>query len=170
MHLWEPAGGKWQVGAARFHAGAASGWDGNPSVEDLQWSPSEGTVFASASADQTVRIWDTRQAGAAALTVHAHGSDVNVLSWSRLTTCMLASGADAGDFKIWDLRNFKVDKFVAAFCYHRQPITSLEWSPHEGSSLAVASPRCLMVPLDLAFERHPKPGLDAHPRARQGLL
>ena len=47
------------------------------------------------------------------------------MSWSRITTCMLASGSDSGDFKIWDLRNFKDDKFVANFTYHKQPITSI---------------------------------------------
>lgn len=53
IHLWEPvSGGKWSVGAGiKEHEG---------SVEDIQWSPGEPTVFASASVDKTIRIWDTR--------------------------------------------------------------------------------------------------------------
>jgi len=53
IHLWEPSnGGKWSVGAGiKEHEG---------SVEDIQWSPGEPTVFASASVDRTIRIWDTR--------------------------------------------------------------------------------------------------------------
>lgn len=55
------------------------------SVEDLQWSPSQANVFASCSADQTIRIWDVRdKKPSPQLTVHAHESDVNVISWNRL--------------------------------------------------------------------------------------
>jgi len=38
--------------------------------------------------------------------VQAHESDVNVISWNALVTYMLASGADDGAVRIWDLRSF----------------------------------------------------------------
>lgn len=54
IHVWQPApGGRWVV------SGAFKGHEA--SVEDLQWSPSEETVFASCGVDQTIRVWDTRE-------------------------------------------------------------------------------------------------------------
>ena len=54
------------------------------SVEDLQWSPSESTVFASASVDRTIKIWDTRNRNhTSMLSVNAHDSDVNVINWNK---------------------------------------------------------------------------------------
>ena len=80
------------------------------SVEDLQWSPSEGTVFASCSADQSIRIWDVRVKGrrSAMAVERAHNSDVNVISWNKVssTSYLLVSGGDEGDIKVWDLRSW----------------------------------------------------------------
>ena len=78
------------------------------SVEDLQWSPSENTVFASASADQTVRVWDIRAKGRkSVVSVKAHSDDVNVISWNKQVEYLLVSGGDEGGLKVWDLRMFK---------------------------------------------------------------
>ncbi|KAJ9530380.1 hypothetical protein QJQ45_000749 [Haematococcus lacustris] len=99
--VWEPSDAgcsSWSVSAA--YAGHEA------SVEDLQWSPTETTVFASCSCDHTLRVWDTRERSKPMITVKAHECDVNVVSWNRLVTYMLASGGDDGSLRIWDLRNF----------------------------------------------------------------
>lgn len=77
------------------------------SVEDIQWSLSEPTVFASCSADHSIQIWDVRSKGRRSVTGidPAHESDVNVISWNRSTSYLLISGGDDGVIKVWDLRN-----------------------------------------------------------------
>ena len=84
------------------------------SVEDVQWSPSEPTVFASCSADQSVQIWDVRSKGRKSVAGidAAHESDVNVISWNKMSSYLLISGGDEGAIKTWDLRNVKKKGFV----------------------------------------------------------
>lgn len=79
------------------------------SVEDLQWSPSERTVFASCSADRSIRVWDVRQKARKSVVglENAHESDVNVIAWNQGTSYLLLSGGDEGALKVWDLRNFQ---------------------------------------------------------------
>ncbi|KAF4591375.1 glutamate-rich WD repeat containing protein 1 [Ophiocordyceps camponoti-floridani] len=127
------------------------------SVEELQWSPSEQSVFASASSDGTVRIWDVRsKSRKPAITVQVSESDVNVLSWSRQTSHLLASGADDGVWAVWDLRQWKAgpDKPqpLASFDFHKEQVTSLEWHPTDDSIMAVAAGDNTVTLWDLAVE------------------
>ena len=146
---------------------------GGASVEDLQWSPNEAGVFASCGVDGAAHgsvaclrfpltqlrtagaicIWDVRQRGKPALRVAAHECDVNVLSWNRMAPAMLASGADDGVFRIWDLRSFAAGSFVAGFSYHTAAVTSIEWSQFDSSTLATASADHQAAVWDLAVER-----------------
>ncbi|RHZ87478.1 hypothetical protein Glove_34g64 [Diversispora epigaea] len=126
------------------------------SVEDLQWSPIETNVFASASADQTIRIWDIRGKKKHALCIKAHENDVNVISWNRKMDYLLASGSDDGVISIWDLRTFvnnhETPKPVANFKWHSAPITSIEWHPTEESVLGVSGSDDQISIWDLSVE------------------
>jgi ribosome assembly protein RRB1 len=150
IHIWNAAS-----------AGGASSWQVDPtpysghtdSVEDIQWSPSEGSVFCSASADNTLKIWDVRGKTGPQLSVNAHDADVNVISWNKRVSYLLASGCDDGSFKVWDLRAIRNDAPpLANFRYHRGPITSLEWAPHDESLLCVASADNQVTIWDLSVE------------------
>lgn len=167
IHVWEPQeGGRWAVGGAHVGHGG--------SVEDVQWSPTEETVFASCSADRTIRVWDTRERARPMLTAaDAHATDVNVVSWNGSVTYMLASGADDGSLRVWDLRTFASASaappaagaaeggaggvaHVAQLAFHRSHVTSVEWCPYEGSMLASCSADNQLAVWDLALERDPE--------------
>ena len=133
------------------------------SVEELQWSPNERNVFASASSDGTVKIWDARsKARTPAVSVTVSSSDANVLSWSHQTAHLLASGHDDGTWSVWDLRQWKSpdataaaaakSKPVAHFHFHLGQITSLEWHPTDDSVVAVCAGDNTLTLWDLAVE------------------
>ncbi len=78
IYLWEfnAAASQWAVTPSPYGAHAGS-------VEDLQWSPNEVEVFASCSVDKTIKVWDARMKERPGLSVQAHNTDVNVISWNR---------------------------------------------------------------------------------------
>ncbi|CAG9941530.1 unnamed protein product [Clonostachys rosea f. rosea IK726] len=143
-------GGGWQTDNRAFQGHTSS-------VEELQWSPSEQSVFASASSDGTIRIWDVRSKGRKpAITMQVSDYDVNVMSWSRQTSHLLASGADDGTWGVWDLRQWKSSankpQPLASFGFHKEQITSVEWHPTDDSIVAVAAGDSTVTLWDLAVE------------------
>lgn len=129
------------------------------SVEDIQWSPTEATVFCSCSSDRTIKIWDTRQKpvdrSKAQISIDAHMDDVNVISWNKSSGVeyLLASGCDDGSFKVWDLRSIRGRaEPVANFTFHKGPITSIEWAPFDASVLCVSSSDNQATVWDLSVE------------------
>lgn len=148
-------GGKWTPDNRPFTGHQSS-------VEDIQWSPNERNVFASASSDGTVKVWDVRSKSRKhAVSVKVSDTDVNVISWSRQNTHLLASGADDGQWAVWDLRQWKPSaenapssepKAVASFDFHKEQITSIEWHPTDDSIMAVAAGDNTLTLWDLAVE------------------
>jgi ribosome assembly protein RRB1 len=143
IHLWtpRPEGGGYLV--VPFHDSGHSADSARSSVEDLQWSPTEATVFSSAECGGYVRIFDTRAPQKAMLShkVHGNGADVNVLSWNKHVANLLATGGDDGTLSVFDLRHFSKTSRpdpLARFTPHRTPITSVEWHPTDESMLAAS--------------------------------
>lgn len=157
IHLWDPThsttpppsttpyhSSSWKVRSAYASSALEPSQIDRPSIEDLQWSPTEATVLASGECAGYVKIYDTRCEGRPMIQrrVHENGADVNVISWNPLVGNLLASGGDDGTFSVWDLRNFQssadtTPKPLARFTCHRQPITSLEWHPTDESTIVV---------------------------------
>lgn len=147
IHLWNPTElfrqkewttSTWDINAAYSNK--------NSSIEDLQWSPTETTVLASAECGGGyVKIYDSRRHGQAMLSQHIsapNNVDVNVVAWNALVPNLLASGSDDGTFCVWDLRSFASTaspvKPLARFSCHQKPITSLEWHPTDESMIVVS--------------------------------
>ena len=147
IHLWKMKNdGSWLVDHNPFSAHTDS-------VEDIQWSPNEESVFASCSVDKTVRIWDIRAkpSKACMLTKHAHNADVNVLNWNRMDP-FIVTGGDDGWIKVWDLRQFDKEKSVARFKHHNGPITSVEWHKTDSSVFAASGADDQITQWDLGVE------------------
>lgn len=151
-HTSRTDGGGWKTDGKPFtgHSG---------SVEEIQWSPVQPTVFASGSSDGTVKIWDLRdKKHRPQLSIDVSSSDVNVMSWCRRVDWLLATGADDGVWSVWDVRTFPnsvntpVTPPIVQFAFHQQPITSVEFHPSEDSVVAVASADNTVTLWDLSVE------------------
>uniref|UniRef100_A0A1I7ZFL4 Glutamate-rich WD repeat-containing protein 1 n=1 Tax=Steinernema glaseri TaxID=37863 RepID=A0A1I7ZFL4_9BILA len=148
LHIWKMhEGGQWVVDQRSLIGHKKS-------VEDVAWSPTEESLLVSCSSDKTVRLWDTRMSAADACVCtveNAHQSDVNVLSWNDKEP-LIATGGDDALLNIWSLKTIQYGEPVAKFKHHAGPITSVEWSPHESTTLIASGEDDQTTIWDLAME------------------
>lgn len=141
IHIWNHEAGSYSVSPSFMADKSLPRAGSSLSIEDLQWSPNEATVFASAECGGVVRVFDTRAPNRSMIRHQIHDTDVNVVSWNRLVSNLLATGSDDGVLSVWDLRKFNTatDALapLARFTPHKSPLNSVEWHPTDESMLAV---------------------------------
>jgi hypothetical protein len=115
----------WQLG----HSELLTFQEHTGPVLGVSWSP-DGTHLASASGDQTVKVWDART-GQQVVTLKGHAGAVRGVSWSPDGT-RLASASDDGTVKVWD---GWAGREALTFKGHTGVVWGVAWSP-DGSRLA----------------------------------
>lgn len=95
-------------------------------ITALAWAPNARRI-ASASADQTVQVWDALT-GRNAFTYTGHSDIVDAVTWSADGWC-IASGSYDRTAQVWDADN---GQYMLTYKGHSGGITAIDWAP--GSS------------------------------------
>ncbi|CCW71488.1 unnamed protein product [Phytomonas sp. Hart1] len=148
LYVWHPTeDGRWQ--------NVASNMTGMNSIEEVQWSPTQAEVLITARAGGDVEVWDVRDLRGSQLHWQADPTDINVADWNpaRQASHLLVTGADSGAVAIWDLRRLTPADPIQRLSWHKKSITSVEFSHHNESVLAVTSDDGQCTLWDLSLER-----------------
>uniref|UniRef100_A0A5F9CUV9 Peroxin-7 n=1 Tax=Oryctolagus cuniculus TaxID=9986 RepID=A0A5F9CUV9_RABIT len=100
------------------------------------WSPHIPGCFASASGDQTLRIWDVKTTGVR-IVIPAHQAEVLSCDWCKYNENLLVTGAVDCSLRGWDLRNVRQPVFE--LLGHTYAIRRVKFSPFHASLLASCS-------------------------------
>ncbi|GFZ06144.1 peroxin 7 [Actinidia rufa] len=109
-------------------------------------TPAMPDVFASASGDCTVRIWDVREPGSTMI-LPAHKFEILSCDWNKYDDCVIATASVDKSIKVWDVRSFRVP--VAVLNGHSYAVRKVKFSPHRGklNSFLFIRHDCLFVGL-----------------------
>ncbi len=101
-------------------------------IHKIAWSL-DGRSLASASSDETVRLWDA-ETGQLRITLEGHKNGSNSVAWSP-DGRSLASAGDDETVRLWDAETGQLRITLEGY---KNWVTSVAWSP-DGQSLASAS-------------------------------
>uniref|UniRef100_S4RGF4 Peroxin-7 n=1 Tax=Petromyzon marinus TaxID=7757 RepID=S4RGF4_PETMA len=106
-------------------------------VYSTVWSPHIPSCFASASGDQTLRVWDVKSPHAARIVIPAHQEEVLSCDWCKYDQNLLVSAAVDCGIRGWDLRNIRQPVF--SLLGHSYAIRRVRCSPFQPTVLASCS-------------------------------
>jgi histone-binding protein RBBP4 len=99
------------------------------SVNDAKFHSKHPDLFALASEDTMVSLWDLRKPTQSPLfLLGAHKDEVFSLDWNPFNEFIFLTSAADGLISLWDIRN--LGNAIHSFEGHQDKCTKVEWSPH----------------------------------------
>ncbi|RYR36166.1 hypothetical protein Ahy_A10g051197 isoform A [Arachis hypogaea] len=96
-------------------------------VYSAVWNPRHADVFASASGDCTLRVWDVREPSST-MVFPPHEMEVLTCDWNKYDDCIIATASVDKSIKVWDVRSFRVP--IAVMNGHGYAVRKVRFSPH----------------------------------------
>ena len=137
--LWDVAGSVGKKGADGVSIPALATFRGHSlHVEDVAWHCSNPALFASASDDRHLLLWDTRtKPSQPAQSTSPHTGEINCLAFSPFTPHLLLTGSADQSLALLDAR--QLSSKLHSFEQHTDQVFTVAWSPHAASVFASGS-------------------------------
>lgn len=103
------------------------------SVNRIAFNPIERFLFATASSDATVALWDSRNTTRPLHSLFGQSAAIHCLEWSPFNAGVLASGGEDEKVCIWDLNRVGLgtsEELVFVHGGHTAPISEIAWNPN----------------------------------------
>ena len=101
-------------------------------VNCIAFNPIERFLFATASSDTTVALWDSRNTTRPLHTLIGHSAPVTCLEWSPFNAGVVATGGEDERVFLWDLNRVGSDPSELWFIHggHTAPVLEIAWNPN----------------------------------------
>lgn len=98
-------------------------------VNDAKFHSKHPELFALASEDMNVSLWDLRRANHNPLfMLNPHKEETFSVDWNKFNEFIFLTSAADGMISLWDIRN--LNDSIHTFEGHRDKCTKVEWSPN----------------------------------------
>ena len=142
--LWDVSGSTGKRGAGSdssggVHLPALATFKGHTdNVEDVAWHSANQHLFASASDDKQLMLWDTRSKPSTPVqTAIPHTAEINSLAFNPHSPNLLLSGSADHTLALLDVRQLSTK--LHSFEHHTDQVFACHWSPFNGTTFVSGS-------------------------------